>query len=521
MIEISNVTFTYPNSTKPVLQDVSLRIGEEAELVLVAGRTGCGKSTLLSMMNSLVPSFTGGELCGDVLLDGVSIKGTPPRELAHRIGFVAQDPAFGFVTDTVEEELAYGMEQLGLDAQTMRRRVEEALDLLGIADLRSRPLQTLSGGQQQRVAIGSVLTMHPQILILDEPTSALDPTAAEEVLALLSRLVHDLGLTVVLAEHRMERVVPFADRIATIEQGRVRVGKPEEILQDSPVAPPVIELGRLLAWNPLPLSIRDAKKKIAGIDLPKIRRVVVARGECVLEASALTVSYGNLDAVKNVNLDLSSGETTVLLGRNGSGKSSLLWALKGKKQSGIVHLAGGKNKNDDFRSVALVPQTAADLLYLETVAEECALADEQAGVTPGTTRKLLDRFVPGIADTTHPRDLSEGQRLALVLALILAGSPQVLALDEPTRGLDYDGKKQLAKVIKDQAAGGVAVIVATNDIEFAALIADRMIVLAEGEVVSEGDAFEVLAQSPALAPQVSKILGPDWLTVEQVSAALV
>ena len=188
-----------------------------------------------------------------------------PRELAHLVGYVGQDPLAGFVSDVVEDELAYGMEQLGLDAQTMRRRVEETLDLLGIASLRARPLRTLSGGQQQRVAIGAVLTMHPRILVLDEPTSALDPTAAEEVLAALARLVDDLGLTVVLAEHRMERVIPFADRLVLVDRGVVRDGPPAELLRDSTVAPPVIELGRLAGWSPLPLSVREARRQVGSL----------------------------------------------------------------------------------------------------------------------------------------------------------------------------------------------------------------------------------------------------------------
>ena len=186
----------------------------------------------------------------------------PPRDRAHVVGYVGQDPTAGFVTDTVEEELAYGMEQLGLDAPTMRRRVEETLDLLGIADLRGRDLRTLSGGQQQRVAIGSVLTMHPRVLVLDEPTSALDPTAAEDVLATLTRLVHDLGVTVVIAEHRLERVAPFADRIVLVgADGRVRVGDPAVMLEHSPVAPPIVELGRWAGWSPLPLTVRDARRR--------------------------------------------------------------------------------------------------------------------------------------------------------------------------------------------------------------------------------------------------------------------
>lgn len=199
MIELDQVGFRYDGRSEPVLAGITLSIGE-GELVLVAGQTGAGKSTLLGTINGLVPHFTGGHLDGVVTVDGVSTATSPPREFAHLVGVVGQDPLAGFVTDTVEDELAYGMEQLGLAPQVMRRRVEETLDLLGIADLRRRALRTLSGGQQQRVAIGSVLTTHPKVLVLDEPTSALDQTAAEDVLATLARLVQNLGTTVLMAE---------------------------------------------------------------------------------------------------------------------------------------------------------------------------------------------------------------------------------------------------------------------------------------------------------------------------------
>ena len=190
MFELRDVTFSY--GEQPVLDHVDLAI-DHGELVLLAGPTGVGKSTLLGVVAGLVPAFTGGTLTGDVVIDGESVLEVPARERAHVVGYVGQNPPAWFVTDSVEEELAFGMEQLGLAAPTMRRRVEETLDLLGIADLRHRDLRTLSGGQQQRVAIGSVLTTHPRLLVLDEPTSALDPTAAEDVLATLTRLVHDLG----------------------------------------------------------------------------------------------------------------------------------------------------------------------------------------------------------------------------------------------------------------------------------------------------------------------------------------
>jgi energy-coupling factor transport system ATP-binding protein len=525
MLELRDIGFSYADGVE-VLSHVDLTL-EEGELVLVAGRTGVGKSTLLGVFNGLVPAFTGGRLSGDVLLDGASIVHLPPRDRAHVVGYVGQDPTAGFVTDTVEEELAYGMEQLGLDAPTMRRRVEETLDLLGIADLRNRDLRTLSGGQQQRVAIGSVLTMHPRVLVLDEPTSALDPTAAEEVLATLTRLVNDVGVTVLIAEHRLERVVPFADRIVLVgADGTVRAGDPATMLEHSPVAPPIVELGRWAGWSPLPLTVRDARRRATGLELVPPTRPGPATpdAELVLEARAVTVTYGRHVAVRDVDLRLAAGQVTALMGRNGSGKSTLMWALQGtrKRARGTVQVAGEDpavlGAEARRRLVGLVPQTAADLLYLETVAAECSAADRESGAPTGSARALLERLAPGIDPQAHPRDLSEGQRLALVLTVVLTSRPSVICLDEPTRGLDYPGKAALAEILTTLKDDGCAVLVATHDVEFVAQVADRVVVLADGEVVSEGPTARVVAESPAFAPQVLKILGDGWLTVDQVIA---
>jgi energy-coupling factor transport system ATP-binding protein len=527
VIQLRDIGFRYDQHE--VLRHVDLTL-EEGELVLVSGRTGVGKSTLLGVVTGLVPRFTGGVLTGDVLLDGVSIVDQPPRERAHLVGYVGQDPLAGFVADTVEEELAYGMEQLGVAPETMRRRVEETLDLLGIADLRARDLRTLSGGQQQRVAIGSVLTMHPRVLVLDEPTSALDPTAAEDVLATITRLVHDLGLTVLLAEHRLERVVPFADRICLVTgDGGIRVDEPRRVLADSPVAPPLVELGRLVGWDPLPLTVRDARRLARSLPTltPPGHAPVRAPGAGpLLAARGVTVVHDATVAVRELDLTLTAGCVTVLMGRNGSGKSSLIWALQGtgRRRSGTLDVVGDDPAAlvpaERRTHVGLVPQTAADLLYLETVADECAAADTGAEAGTGTCRGLLDRLAPGIDETIHPRDLSEGQRLALALAIVLTARPPVVLLDEPTRGLDYAGKAELARIVTDLAADGRAILLATHDVEFAAHVADEVVVMAEGEVVSGGSPQRVLAESPSFAPQVTKVLGPPWLVVEEVAAAL-
>ncbi|WP_143662874.1 ABC transporter ATP-binding protein, partial [Streptomyces sp. wa1002] len=266
MIRFERVSVRYEGTERPTLSGVDLTV-PEGELVLLVGPSGVGKSTLLGAVSGLVPHFTGGLLSGRVTVGGRDTRTHKPRELADLVGTVGQDPLAHFVTDTVEDELAYGMESLGLAPDVMRRRVEETLDLLGLAELRDRPIATLSGGQQQRVAIGSVLTPHPRVLVLDEPTSALDPAAAEEVLAVLQRLVHDLGTTVLMAEHRLERVVQYADQVVLLPApGTAPVmGPPAEIMKVSPVRPPVAELGLLAGWDPLPLSVRDARRGAGGL----------------------------------------------------------------------------------------------------------------------------------------------------------------------------------------------------------------------------------------------------------------
>ncbi|AOS63262.1 ABC transporter ATP-binding protein [Actinoalloteichus hymeniacidonis] len=532
MIRFEQVSISYDDDTGPVLSEIDLEIAE-GELCLVVGHTGSGKSTLLGAINGLVPHFTGGTLRGRVHVAGRDTRTNPPRELADLIGVVGQDPLAGFVTDTVEAELAYGMEQLAIPADVMRKRVEETLDLLGIAELRDRSLRSLSGGQQQRVAIGSVLTAHPRVLVLDEPTSALDPTAAEEVLASITRLVHDLGVTVVIAEHRLERVVQYADGMIFLPgDGRVVHGPPVEVLAEATLAPPVVELGRVAGWTPLPLSVRDARRRA-----PELRTrlagctpqtdTVPDSASPLLGARGVVVRHGETVAVREVDLDLHRGRVTALMGRNGSGKSSLLWALQGsgRRFAGTVSTGGIDPAAVSARQarslVGLVPQTAADLLYLDTVAAECAQADRESEAPPGTCRSLLIRMIDEPDPAAHPRDLSEGQRLALVLAIQLVTAPPVVLLDEPTRGLDYRAKRRFGAVVAELAAEGRSVVIATHDVEFVAAVADRVVVLAGGEVVADGDTAEVVSSSPSFAPQVAKILAPQgWLTVEQVRRAL-
>ena len=535
MIRFERVSISYPGSARPVVSNVDLDVAA-GELCVVVGPTGSGKSTLLKAVNGLVPHFTGGLLRGRVSVAGRDTRTHKPRDLADVVGYAGQEPLAGFVTDAVEDELAYGMESLGLAPQVMRKRVEETLDLLGLAQLRGRPLSTLSAGEQQRVAIGSVLTSHPQALVLDEPTSALDPQAAEEVLAALQRLVHDLGLTVLLAEHRLERVVQYADRLLLVPGGGAPVvaGTPQEVMATSPLAPPVVELGRLAGWSPLPLSVRDARRASGPLlsalgGRPRGQQLVgrAPGASQVASVRNLVVAYSGNPVLRAVDLRIRTGEVVALMGRNGAGKSTLLKSLVGLVHpgSGAVEVSG----NDPLRtaperligSVGLVPQEPADLLYADSVALECATADSDATAPAGSARRLLDELSPGVADDRHPRDLSAGQRLALVLAIVLTAAPVLVLLDEPTRGLDYGAKRRLVSILRDLASAGHAVVLATHDVELVAELASRVVVLGDGDVVADGPTASVVVASPSFAPQVAKILAPQpWLTVGEVAAAL-
>ena len=531
MIKFSNVSLVYPNSTTSVLENLNLEIAE-GELVLVIGPTGSGKSSLLRLINGLVPHHTGGILAGDITVDGLSTREVKPGALAHLIGIVGQNPINGFVADTVEEELAFAMEALNLPIETMRKRVEESLDLMSLVPLRSRSIATLSGGEQQRVAIASALVMHPKVLVLDEPTSALDPIAAEEVLSILHRLVHDLSITIVIAEHKLERVIDFADRIVHISGGGVTtVGTAQEIMKSSPIAPPIVHLARALGLKDAGLSVRDMRRATQGLreSIPNSKPTPPSVSSVpVIEIAQLSVAYGTTIALDSITTTVCDNELVAVMGRNGAGKSSLLRSIAGvnEMQTGTVrvHSLLSKDLHSKLRrqTIGYIPQEPSDLLYAQSVERECEQADKDNQIPPGTTHSVLAQLVPGISLHTHPRDLSEGQRLGLALSVVLSANPKVLILDEPTRGLDYEAKKSLTRILLEFASiFNRAVVIATHDVELVAELASRTIFLADGDIVADGPTIDVLLSSPAFAPQVAKVMSPQpWLRVRDVIAAI-
>ncbi|MEX2539020.1 MAG: ATP-binding cassette domain-containing protein [Actinomycetota bacterium] len=509
----------------------------DGDLVLVAGASGAGKSTLLRIPPGLVPHHSGGTFSGRVTLDGRDITGAAPRDLAASIGFVPQDPEAHATSDRVIPELAFAMENLGTPPTTMRKRIEEVLDALGIAHLRDRRLDTLSGGERQRVAIAAVLTAQPRLLILDEPTSALDPQSSEDVFSVLGRLRDELGLTILCAEHRLERVVAFSDQVAflPIRSGgqngappnpptQPLVGGPREVFAHSAFAPPVSVLGRKLGWSPLPLTVREGRAFAAGVrSTPPHTRWTRTSGENALSCDGLGVSAGGREVVRGVSLELKRGEIAALVGRNGAGKTTLLRALAGLVDSagGTITLGdkevGRKRDRDTARRIAFVPQRAEMLLFRDSVRAEL----EMSAPGPAEARVWLRRLGLSEVAHRHPWTLSAGQRLWTALGTAFVRSPDVYLLDEPTRGLDPPGKDRLAAILREKADDGAAVLLVTHDVELVARTADRVHMLAEGDVVASGPVREVLGESLLFSSQTSKVMGDArFLTPDDVVKGL-
>ena len=401
------MTFRFPDAGEPALSDVTIDVAEGA-FALVAGPTGAGKSTLLRAANGLVPHFSGGTFSGAVTVAGRSTTTTRPRELADAVAFVPQDPGASFVLDRVEDELAYGMENLRVPADRMRRRVEETLDLLDIERLRTRSVRTLSGGERQRVAIAAALAAGPRLLVLDEPTSQLDPQGAEDVLAGLQRLVHDHGMTVLLAEHRLERVAGFADVVVAVREGEAVTGAPAELLGTSSRGPPVTRVGRLLGWDPVPITVRQARgfaRDVALRDAPTPPDVT--KGAPLVRARGIAAGYPGAPVLRDVDLEIAEGEVVALMGRNGAGKTTLLRCLTGVHtlERGTVEVPSRAPRPGI--DVALCPQEPESVLFAETVSEEVQATLTARG-DDRSAAPVLERFASTSFADRHPRDLSVG-----------------------------------------------------------------------------------------------------------------
>lgn len=558
LVEIERLSYRYgEDSSAGRLGPCSLAI-EPGEMLLVTGPSGCGKSTLLRAVNGLVPHFYGGTISGHVRVGGLDTRDHTPAHLAHLVASVFQDPEAQIITSTVFEEVALGLENLGVAPEHIAFRAHEALDALGISHLAERSTRDLSGGEMQRVAIAAALAMRPALLVLDEPTSQLDPAAAEGLLELLRRINEDSGIAVLMAEHRLDRCFHWADRIVVMEDGRIESDAPPResaawsIARGNAFVPPVTRLFSGFSRNGLPLTVKEGRAELRALldhsagmpdaekdraqgaspnTAPAASPAPAPSADPVLVVRDLRHTYPNgLEALRGCSLTIGAGDVVAVMGANGAGKSTLVRHFNGlnRARPGAVFLAGrdvsGVAAEELARTCAVLGQNPTDYLFNDTVAAELEFSlghlrpDLDAPSRAEAIRSTLAALGIDELAGAEPRALSAGQRQRVAIAAMLVAGPSVLVLDEPTRGLDWANKASLGELLRDLQRRGTTVVVVTHDIEFAAAHTDRTIVMGRGRIVADGPTDELLGSTLMLAPQVRRVLGdefgPGIVTVE-------
>ncbi|NMC75873.1 MAG: ABC transporter ATP-binding protein [Candidatus Methanofastidiosa archaeon] len=544
MIEFNDFSFFYPDAKSPSLDNINVQISE-GEFLVITGPSGGGKSTFLRSINGLIPNFYGGKISGEVIVHGKNASETPTNQMSELVGMVFQDPENQLISSRVEREIAFGMENLCFPESLMKKRIEEALDAVNISRLRNRITSELSGGQKQKVAIASALSMHPSILLLDEPTSELDPRSAEEVLNVIEKINDELGLTILLVEHRLERVIHHVDRMLLIDDGKLLYdGSPRKIksahIENWKVGlPPVTRLSlhfKDRLTNGLPLTVKEARLSLKDVLSNPGKNVTWSRkessGKICLSMEKVYFSYdGEKDVLKNVSFNVYEGDMIALMGKNASGKTTLVKLMNGlvKQRKGKVLLFGKKisdySLDDLIQKVGIVFQDPNLHLFNDTVEEEVAFVLRNLEMDQKTIDKrvsdILKRFKIYEYRNSYPHDLSGGQRQRVALASVLVSEPDVLILDEPTRGMDYYLKQELISFLREKSK---TVIMVTHDVETAAEFADRVVLLSEGNIISDGNKRDVLSKALLFSPQINRLVQPyakygipdDTLTVEEI-----
>ena len=532
MIRIRDLTFHYGDASKPALQDVNLEV-EDGEFVLVTGPSGCGKSSLCRCLNGLIPHFYGGKIAGGLEVQGLDVMKHTTKELATRVGMVFQDPENQLVAMDVEREIAFGLENLAFPKGVIAKRMEESLDTLGISGLRYRQVHELSGGEKQKVIIASVLALHPDILVLDEPTSELDPKSAEEVLSVVQRLNDELGITVILVEHRLDRVVHLVDRMIVLDEGRIVAdGNPRAVLSNCDIAslgagvPPIVRIVQRLRGNGvnvdgIPLTVKEGRSMLKEVFREaggsELSQVETAHGKPVIEIDKLWHTYPEgPTALKNVSLRICQGEFVAIMGRNASGKTTLVKHINGllKPTKGKVRVTGIDTQRATIaelaRKVGFIFQNPNDHIFADTVEEEIVYILKNLGFDGAEIAVRVDETLEmfGLREyrKQYPRSLSGGERQRVAVASVLVARPEVLILDEPTRGMEYRLKSELMRFLDGYSEKGNTVVLVTHDVETVAEYADRVILLSEGRVVVDGNKRDVLSRALFFSPQINRLV---------------
>ncbi|MFH1788123.1 MAG: energy-coupling factor transporter ATPase [Candidatus Altiarchaeota archaeon] len=530
IVSFRDVSFWYPGSDSAALRGVSLNV-YPSEFMLVVGSSGSGKSTFLRCINGLVPHFSGGRFKGSVSVCGLDTKKNRVRDLAEHVGFVFQDPENQFIMSSVESELAFGLENRRLTRNQIKDAIDEVSQIFGLEEFLSRRVTDVSSGEKQKIVLASVLAAKPRVLVLDEPTSQLDPVSAREFLCFLKDMSRRLSLTVVLAEHRLDRVSGFADRVFDLDSGLA--GPPEDILPNTSAAPPTLKLAARLREKNIdigkPLSIkqaRDALEKHRHMFKETKKQEKKQAQDIVAVIKDLDKSFNGDKILKNANLTLFRGEFLALLGRNGAGKTTLVKHLNGllSPDSGKVTVLGAdvseKTVDEMAHQVGFVSQNPNDYLFSETVLAELSFTAENLGVN-ADIESLLDYVGLTKHKNTYPRDLSCGERQKVAIASILVGNPQIIIFDEPTRGMDAQSKENLSSLLAKLKSSGKTILFVTHDVETAAASADRVAIIEHGTVTCQGPPRDILPNNKTFQPQISQLF-PDkkYITVNDALEAL-
>ncbi|PLS07222.1 ABC transporter ATP-binding protein [Neobacillus cucumis] len=500
LIELNNVSFTYPDSTKPAIRNFSLNINK-GEFVVLFGASGSGKSTLLRLLKKEIQPY--GTLTGKIMINGQPVH--EKDGLTKDVGFVFQDPENQIVADDVLHELVFGLENIGLSTNVMRNRVAEMVHFFGAESILSRKSEELSGGKKQQINLASVLLMQPNILILDEPTAQLDPVSAREFIDMLKRLNEEFGMTVILAEHRLEEVFTLADQIIMMENGHEKIsGEPKEVLRElwntcyKAYVPKIPALFLSLdGLGQVPLTVKEGRDWVQNLkiepDLLKGDKSSLKTGVRI-QVKNISFHYDKKSEVilNELELSLKKGEFYALLGGNGSGKSTLLKVIAGliKPDHGKVILDVlplRKYKQNELASkIGYLPQNPKLFFIQDTVEKELKMAMEQCNITSDIeVKKLLEKLEIAHLMAKHPYDLSGGELQKAALACILIRRPEILLLDEPTKGLDPISKENLAKILLSLQAAGMTILMSTHDVEFAAQYATKCGMMFQGKITSE------------------------------------
>ena len=513
LFDIRGLSFAYPGSSDKALDDVSLTV-ERGELVALMGATGSGKSTLLRLLKPELRQ--NGDIIGEVVFDGRELSAVTSRESAMKIGYVAQSPDEQIVTDKVWHELAFTLENLGAKREDIARRIAEITAFFDIDDLYGRDTSTLSGGEKQLVNLAAVMTADPEVLLLDEPTAQLDPVAASRFIETIYRLNRETGLTVIISEHRSEELLPLADRLLIIEQGRIVCDAPPRRIAEE--LPPDIQYLSFLptaarlfrktsGTGEPPLSIREGQRYLERFKRnnelgPKLE---TAEKKPALEMKNIWFRYerNGADILRDMELTVYEGEVFALLGSNGAGKSTAAMVAAGlrKPYSGSVRLFGKPLKayaNGSLYqgNISLLPQDAESVFLHETVRRELQGCEAAAASLPFDFSPLLDR---------HPYDISGGERQLVALCKALSIDPRLLIADEPSKGLDHNSKELLRKVMLGLKERGVTVIVISHDVEFAAMCADRCALFSQGTVAAYDETRRFLSDNRFYTTAASRI----------------